>query len=715
MKKRYTRHIKLCTGVSSVVVGILFILSLFSIQSQPLHAQNAQQPFDNIWQRTLQRSFITQDTASLPDERLKPFYHGVASGDPLSDRVIIWTRITPPDNNVVSGIWRIATDTALTALVQQGEFSTNTERDFTVKIDVQGLQPNTTYYYGFTALGANSLTGRTHTLPVGDYAHARLGIVSCSNYQSGYFNAYAHLAKRNDLDAVLHLGDYIYEYATDTTDTARFAMQQGRIALPNKEVLNLSDYRTRYSTYHLDPDTRRFHQQHPFISVWDDHESANGSYKDGAENHQPEEGDWQVRKAISKRVYYEWLPIRERQDTVIHRSFSLGNLLDVFMLDTRLESREKQVMNVGSDAPQSSKDSLNNSKRTMLGTAQYEWLTQGLQNSTAQWKILGNQVMFSPVITTPVDTSQLSVTAKTLLPFLLPTLQNRFTTDLWSNYPAEQLRLMEFIRSKNVSNLLVTTGDFHCAFAYNVIESPQAYTGNNALAVEFLTPSISATNFDENILDPPLPAALSGLKALLKQTGPELLAALTSTLRKNNPHLQYFDLTHHGYVILDLTKQRAQGDWFFMDSLYTRNSNEGFATGYYTLSGESRLQQTTTPAPQKEIQQIPAPDLPPTLVPTSVGEYSPLPSSAEDVVLLALYPNPVSLSSALNYALRRTTQVRISIVDAQGREVLLLRDKTQPPGTYSLLADCSSLATGSYFYRIATPRGVVTRAFVVQR
>ena len=240
------------------------------------------------------------------DPDYKPFYHGVASGDPLADRVIIWTRVTPETSPMapVDVHWQVATDSGMTHVVQSGVFTTDAERDYTVKVDVTDLAPYTTYYYHFSALNATSITGRTRTAPTADEAdRLRFAVVSCSNYQAGYFSAYRKIAERADLDAVIHLGDYIYEYSASGEDFyGNEDLRQNRSHLPDKEIVTLDDYRTRYSQYRLDPDLRAVHQQHPFIAVWDDHESTNDSYEDGAQNHQSEtEGPWEERKSESKQ------------------------------------------------------------------------------------------------------------------------------------------------------------------------------------------------------------------------------------------------------------------------------------------------------------------------------------------------------------------------------------------------------------------------------
>jgi alkaline phosphatase D len=237
------------------------------------------------------------------------FRHGVASGDPLPDRVILWTRVTAP-GDVVPVRWVVADDPKLARVVAGGEVQTGSERDYTVKVDVTGLRPATTYYYRFESGRGQSPIGRTRTLPARNVSRIRLGVVSCSNYPFGYFNAYAALARRADLDAILHLGDYIYEY-----QNGRFGDggKIGRIPDPNAEILSLADYRARHAQYKADPDSQAIHRQHPFIVIWDDHELANNAWSGGAENHNPDkaEGDWFVRRNAAVRAYFEWMPIRE--------------------------------------------------------------------------------------------------------------------------------------------------------------------------------------------------------------------------------------------------------------------------------------------------------------------------------------------------------------------------------------------------------------------
>ena len=288
------------------------------------------------------RGFQVQAAAS------SHFTHGVASGDPLADRVILWTRLIPGngEHSAINCQWQVAKDRAFKQIVSTGMASTSSERDYTVKIDAAGLSPNSPYFYRFLADDQlASPIGRTRTLPVGDIEQIRLGITSCSNYPQGYFNVYQHMAQ-TDIDMVLHLGDYIYEYGEGVYANEVATDKLGRKVEPTNEIISLEDYRMRYGLYRTDEDLQLVHARHPFICVWDDHELANDSWKDGAENHSADEGDFQARMRIARQAYHEWMPIRTSSvgdQGAIFRSFKLGNLADLIMLDTRLHGRDRPL------------------------------------------------------------------------------------------------------------------------------------------------------------------------------------------------------------------------------------------------------------------------------------------------------------------------------------------------------------------------------------
>ena len=307
-----------------------------------------------------------------------PFHHGVASGDPLADRVVLWTRVSrPPDApESIPVRWSVARDPAMTFEVTHGLSVAGPLRDHTVKVDATRLSPGTSYFYRFSALDHDSPVGRTRTLPTGSPSRVRLALCSGSNMAFGYFNAYALLARRTDLDAVLHLGDYLYEYANGTYGDGA---PLGRIPQPDREIVTLADYRTRHAQYKSDPDLQEVHRQHPFIAIWDDHEIAKGAWRGGAQNHQPDEGPWKARWQNALRAYLEWMPIREvvmDRSGRAYRRFRFGSLLDLMMLETRLE-RDRQVSDPGD------RSALYDPAGSMLGAQQEQWLLDLLSRSKA--------------------------------------------------------------------------------------------------------------------------------------------------------------------------------------------------------------------------------------------------------------------------------------------------------------------------------------------
>lgn len=644
-------------------------------------------------------------TAFNPD--WAPFFHGVASGDPLEDRVIIWTRVTPAEMSTepISVDWRIAADPLLETVVQSGTFLTSADRDYTVKVDVTGLEPGTTYYYGFTALNKNSLTGKTKTTPAEDQAtQLKFGVVSCSNYQAGYFNAYHRLADRTDLDAVIHLGDYIYEYADGVYGAAN--LFENRPLEPASEIITLEDYRTRYSTYRLDTNLVRVHQQHPFITVWDDHESANDSYVDGAQNHSEDtEGSWEARKSAAKQAYFEWLPIRENEDQQVYRKISYGNLMDLIMLDTRLEGREQQINDI--NAPE-----LQDTNRTILGSDQKAWLFDQLSSSNAKWKVLGQQVIFSEY---NVGWAALIDPGQTY-----DALESLFL-DIWDGYPAERAEIVDFLEEVQLDNVVILTGDFHATYAFDValpatitqlqdlpelgtvpFYQPSDYnpvTGAGSVAVEFATPSITSANFDENI---------GGFLAQIfqQQVNSEITVG-DLEVGNPNPHMKYAQLINHGYFILDIQEGMTQADWYFSNILEPADT-ETYGEGWLTMDGANHLEQASTPSAPKPVQDVPAPYDPPMITGTSPTlETSPF-------ALLGIYPNPFSEQNTLHYSLGRSMTVDIALLDVEGKKVRNLLQEYLPQGVYSLKVDTGSLPTGHYFYQFSSDGEVMHTAKAIK-
>jgi alkaline phosphatase D len=481
------------------------------------------------------------------DEGRRVFRHGVASGDPLADRVILWTRVTPSTSRSTSSPmtvrWRIATNEALTDLAGSGTIDTTAERDYTVKIDAGSLGAGRTYYYAFDVDGELSPIGRTKTLPI-DANRLRLATVSCSNYPAGYFNVYRMVANRDDLDAVVHVGDYIYEFGDGIYGNSG---DIGRAPLPRNEATTLEDYRTRYAVYRSDIDLQAAHHRHPFIAVWDDHETANDAWAGGASTHTAAKGDWAVRQAAAYRAYLEWMPIRESASGGIHlyRGFRIGSLADLIMLDTR-GLRDKQ-------AGSTDTATLANPARSILGAAQEAWLFEQLrasQRGSTTWRILGQQVLFAP-----------------LTPPGVPVLE----VDAWDGYPAARGRVLDVLSSERITNVVVLTGDIHSSWANDVPRDQlfgyQSSTGAGSLAVELVTPAITSA---------PL-FSIAGVR----ERAPLLRVAA--------PHVKYLDGERRGYVLLDITPERVIADWYHVSTVTSRTATESRSARFVCERSSSRL------------------------------------------------------------------------------------------------------------------------------
>ncbi len=288
----------------------------------------------------------TVNVETPPYEGVVAFNHGVASGDPMQDRVIIWTRVTPQNAGPVPVRWIVARNRELTDVVKTGVIDANEARDYTLKADVSGLRPGAPYFFGFRAGAVESAVGKTRTLPRGGVEELKLAVASCASYPHGFFNAYEALAQRDDIDAVIHLGDYIYEYGLAGYG-GDVGPQLGRIPTPQVECTRLEDYRARHAQYKGEPELQAAHAAAPWIVVWDDHEVANDSWTGGAENHQPNEGEWATRKQAALQAYYEWMPIRDpepgRAFEAINRAFEFGDLATLVMLETRLLARTEPL------------------------------------------------------------------------------------------------------------------------------------------------------------------------------------------------------------------------------------------------------------------------------------------------------------------------------------------------------------------------------------
>jgi alkaline phosphatase D len=526
--------------------------------------------------RVSRRHFLAASSAALgavPFVRVNaqtggPFRHGVASGDPMGDSVVLWTRVTTEQTGAVDVGWTVARDAAMSQVVARGTTRTGAERDHTVKVIPSGLDPGTTYYYRFDALKLRSPIGRTRTLPRENVSHVRLAVASCANLPFGYFNAYARIAERRDLDAVLHLGDYLYEY-----ENGRYGdgTKLGRIPAPNKEMIALADYRARHAQYKTDPDLQQAHRQHPWVVIWDDHEFANNTWKDGAENHNPDkgEGDWYPRRDAAVKAFLEWMPIREgagSRQPLIYRTLSFGTLADLMMLDTRLIGRDQEA------ASREAIDVIESPTRNLLGVAQEQWLAGELTESVrvgTTWQLFGQQVMFAPQTEPGKPTSN---------------------TDSWDGYRGARDRVFDMVEALKVPNLVVLTGDVHSSWAYDIPRRPfdgyDPTTGRGSVGVEIVGTSITSPS---NI-----GAGPDGEKQI-------------AGIKDARPHLRYVDGRYRGYVIVDLTRERLQADYYAVSTIADRTKDERFDKGFVSDAGRRHLVETSSPATTKTTAADPAP------------------------------------------------------------------------------------------------------------
>ncbi|MFN3877557.1 MAG: alkaline phosphatase D family protein [Brevundimonas sp.] len=504
------------------------------------------------------------------------FLHGVASGDPDMRSAVFWTRVTPADPSVgeVAVVLEVAHDAGFGDIVRRSTgLRARAERDFTVKhdLDGQGLEPGAEYFYRFVANGVTSPVGRVRTLPEGATADLALAAVSCQLYPGGLFNAYDALSKLDRLDAVVHLGDYIYEYGAEPSD---YGMATGaaldRVPQPPHEIVSLADYRTRHAQYKSDPDLQAAHARAPFICVWDDHEVANDAWMMGAENHQPEtEGDFATRKAAALRAYYEWMPIREPKagalNEAINRSFDFGDLASLVMVETRLLARGEQM--TFADIPKTAEgapdvaafEALRQaSDRDLLGERQRQWIGETLSRSKAAgrpWQILGNQVVMAkikgPDISRMMPPEQIQQMLASLEDDVRPQIEAAiqlfklglpFNLDSWDGYPAGRERLYETFAAADVAPI-VLAGDSHAFWVNELHDSAGARR-----AVEFGTSSISSPSPGDHVGGLPLGVALSAA----------------------NPEVKFCDQTSKGYVLLTITRDQVVGELWAVSTIMAK-------------------------------------------------------------------------------------------------------------------------------------------------
>jgi len=438
------------------------------------------------------------------DSTLYPFIHGVASGDASDNSVIIWTRITPKIKmRSLSAIWEIAIDSAFTKIIKTGEYQTLPEDDYVVKIKVQGLKPATQYFYRFKSKNIYSPIGKTKTLPAKNQHVNNYSAVffTGSNYNAGFFNAYTVVYKKENIDAVFHMGDYFYEYENN-----RYGNNPKRQLKPENECVTLQDYRTRFSHYRMDKWLRLLHQKCCWYVEWDDHEFANNAYNEGAENHQPEEGNWIERKNNALKAYNEWMPLELNKKNSVYRSFDIGKLAKFIMLDSRL-SRTYQKVNA------------NDTSKTLLGKKQLQWMFDEIlqaQKDSVKWIFLMSQVMFAhiQIAGSPINNDQ------------------------WDGYHYERNEILDFVDKHNVKNLIIVSGDIHSSWA-NIIKTPGGIT-----IPEFITPSVTSPSVSKPV------GALSNV--FIKTLWPDV---------------KYVDLARKGYMKIDIKQDKIKVTWQFLKTI----------------------------------------------------------------------------------------------------------------------------------------------------
>jgi len=494
------------------------------------------------------------------------FRHGIASGDPTQASVVIWTRVTPEAEGLTAVAWGVARDSGFQDVVKRGTVNTGPERDYTVKVDVQGLEPGQLYYYWFSVGRTSSPGGATRTLPATGVSDYRMAVVSCSNWPFGFFNAYREIAKRGaqgQLDAVIHLGDYIYEYGVNGYGSA-VGKDLGRNHVPEHEIITLADYRLRHAQYKSDPDLQAAHAVAPWFCTWDDHESTNNSYRTGAENHQSEtEGDWSVRKAAAVQAYLEWMPVRDpeagKAREAIWRKFEIGDLATLFLLESRLVGRGEDLtygeiyLAADADRPaivEQIKGRINDPNRTMLGFEQEAWLAEGLKMSAAagkKWQVLGNQVTMAKV--------QMPDLQRHLAPELYATVPQgarrsystarwdlEWNPDAWSGYPQARERLYQAAKAAN-ARLVTLTGDTHTAWANELHDASGQKRG-----VEFGCTSVTSNGAGDSL-------PLQELNWLMPEANDEVV---------------YYNAFSKGFTILTLTAEQVEAEFVKVSTVRSR-------------------------------------------------------------------------------------------------------------------------------------------------
>lgn len=590
------------------------------------------------------------------DSSLAPFYHGVASGDPTSNSVFIWSRITTDELSPTIS-WRIATDTGMNNIIQSGTISTNSDKDYTIKVAVNNLQPNTYYFYEFTYNNQHSLRGRTKTLPTGNVDKIRFAVVSCSSFPHGYFNVYQAINQRNDVDAIIHLGDYIYEYGKNEYGTVR-------VPSPENEILTLSDYRLRHSMYKLDSMLMRLHQQFPFYTIWDDHEFADNAFVSGAENHTTgTEGNWQIRKMSALKAYNEWMPINNIDSVPaikLYRKINIGNLVDLIFVDTRITARTEQSL-------LTSISGIDDTTHYLIGNEQFNWLKNQIINSTAQWKVMVNQVMVAP----------------------FKVFNAAFNSDQWDGYPSERKKLFKIINDYSIKNFVVLTGDIHSAWANDLPFGTVGYnagTHKGSVGVEFVTTAVTS---------PGIP--LTGILGNITQD------AFAQLIRDNNAHVKHNNMVKRGFNIIDFTKEKCQSDFYNIETIETPNKNYTYQVSYLTEKDSNYLKMSTTQTTTTQINPIKAP------LQVRQNIISSVKNKTNNIEITGVYPNPFINYTGIQYAVSTSSAIYVYVYNNAGQLVFYKDLGIKNKGVYFEKFDLGDLPNGNYILNLFNGIDLISR------
>ena len=500
------------------------------------------------------------------------FSLGVGSGDADEDSVVLWTRLAPDPLNgggmpqrPVRVRYRIAHDPGMGRVFRTGEVWAVPEAGHVVRVQVAGLRPESWYWFDFEVQGARSRVGRTRTFSAARQhcRGLRFALVSCQDYAAGYYAAYRDMLSQQ-LDFVVHVGDYIYEYGASSSPLILERMHRGA------EIFSVEDYRNRYALYRLDPDLQNVHAQLPFFCVWDDHEVDNNYAAGKAEESAPYQGvAFQQRRRNAYQVYLESMPLRRRGDSQgehrdrrdedevrIYRNFQFGDLANLYLLDTRqyrsdqpagdgFGSTDADVRAIEPVLGESLYDAAGilDPAATLLGAEQERWLARNLQRSDTRWNILGQQIMVMPWNLVKAGRRQvelnpnLPAAQKAAILGAFDQVHDIYNVDAWDGYPAARQRLLSLLRASGALNPVILSGDIHSAWAANLLTDFGRTADADLIAAEFVCTSISSTFLSSD----PRPTDF----------------VVRSTLA-DNPHIRYFNGLFRGYSLCDVSHQRWQ-------------------------------------------------------------------------------------------------------------------------------------------------------------